>query len=113
MRPLPAFLAAAVLGCASASKEPPALEGASGPKPGLYAVLTTARGDVEVRLFKDDAPLTVAAFLAQGMSADDALLLAVHLHGAAGDELAKQQATIGMSTTEVTEWARWLLNQWI
>jgi hydroxyethylthiazole kinase-like uncharacterized protein yjeF len=54
----------------------------------------------------------VAAFLAQGMVADDALLLAVHLHGAAGDELAKQQATIGMSATEVTEWARWLLNQW-
>jgi len=55
----------------------------------------------------------VAAFLAQGMGADDALLLAVHLHGAAGDELAKQQATIGMSATEVTEWARWLLNQWV
>jgi len=55
----------------------------------------------------------VAAFLAQGMSADNALLLAVHLHGAAGDELAKQQATIGMSATEVTEWARWLLNQWV
>lgn len=55
----------------------------------------------------------IAAFLAQGMSADDALLLAVHLHGAAGDELAKQQATIGMSATEVTEWARWLLNQWV
>ncbi|MFZ3017433.1 MAG: NAD(P)H-hydrate dehydratase [Gallionella sp.] len=55
----------------------------------------------------------VAAFLAQGMSADDSLLLAVHLHGAAGDELAKQQATIGMSATEVTEWARWLLNQWV
>lgn len=55
----------------------------------------------------------VAAFLAQGMSADDALLLAVHLHGAASDELAKQQATIGMSATEVTEWARWLLNQWL
>ncbi|HEX5362681.1 MAG TPA: NAD(P)H-hydrate dehydratase [Gallionella sp.] len=55
----------------------------------------------------------IAALIAQGMSADDALLLAVHLHGAAGDELAKQQATIGMSATEVTEWARWLLNQWI
>ncbi len=54
----------------------------------------------------------VAAFLAQGMGEDDALLLAVHLHGASGDELAKQQATIGMSATEVTEWARWLLNQW-
>ncbi|MDZ4202656.1 MAG: NAD(P)H-hydrate dehydratase [Gallionella sp.] len=55
----------------------------------------------------------VAAFIAQGMSADDALLLAVHLHGAAGDALAQQVATIGMSATEVTEWARWLLNRWI
>jgi len=54
----------------------------------------------------------IAAFIAQGMTADDALLLAVHLHGAAGDEVAKQQASIGMTATEVTEWARWLLNQW-
>ena len=54
-----------------------------------------------------------AAFIAQGMGADDALLLAVHLHGAAGDALAAQNAAIGMTATEVTEWARWLLNQWI
>ena len=54
----------------------------------------------------------IAAFIAQGMSADDALLLAVHLHGAAGDALAAQQASIGITATEVTEWARWLLNQW-
>ena len=53
----------------------------------------------------------IGAFIAQGLSVDEALLLAVHLHGAAGDELAKQNATIGMSATEVTEWARWLLNQ--
>ena len=55
----------------------------------------------------------IAAFIAQGMSVDDALLLAVHLHGAAGDELAQQHAAIGMTATEVTEWARWLLNQWV
>jgi hydroxyethylthiazole kinase-like uncharacterized protein yjeF len=54
----------------------------------------------------------IAAFIAQGLATDEAMLLAVHLHGAAGDELAKQQATLGMSATEVTEWARWLLNQW-
>ncbi|HUW25201.1 MAG TPA: NAD(P)H-hydrate dehydratase [Gallionella sp.] len=54
----------------------------------------------------------IAAFIAQGMNADDALRLAVHLHGAAGDALAQQVASIGMSATEVTEWARWLLNQW-
>jgi hydroxyethylthiazole kinase-like uncharacterized protein yjeF len=55
----------------------------------------------------------IAAFIAQGLVADEALLLAVYLHGAAGDALAQQQATIGMSATEVTEWARWLLNQWL
>jgi hydroxyethylthiazole kinase-like uncharacterized protein yjeF len=53
----------------------------------------------------------IAAFIAQGLSGDESLLLAVHLHGAAADELAKQQAAIGMSATEVTEWARWLLNR--
>ena len=54
----------------------------------------------------------IAAFIAQGMPADDALLLAVHLHGAAGDALAEQGIAVGMTATEVTEWARWLLNQW-
>lgn len=53
----------------------------------------------------------IAAFIAQGLNSDEALLLAVYLHGAAGDALAQQQATIGMSATEVTEWARWLLNR--
>lgn len=53
----------------------------------------------------------IAAFIGQGLNSDEALLLAVHLHGAAGDELAKQNATLGMSATEVTEWARWLLNR--
>lgn len=55
----------------------------------------------------------IAAFIAQGLSTDNAMLLAVHLHGAAGDALAQQQASTGMTATEVTEWARWLLNQWI
>jgi NAD(P)H-hydrate repair Nnr-like enzyme with NAD(P)H-hydrate dehydratase domain len=36
----------------------------------------------------------------------------VHLHGAAGDALKEQGITIGMTATDVTEWARWLLNQW-
>lgn len=55
----------------------------------------------------------IAAFVAQGMTAADAMLLAVHLHGAAGDALAEQGITIGMTATDVTEWARWLLNQWV
>ncbi|BCK87283.1 bifunctional NAD(P)H-hydrate repair enzyme Nnr [Sideroxyarcus emersonii] len=53
----------------------------------------------------------IAAFIAQGLETDQALLLGVHLHGAAGDELDQQQAMLGMSATEVTEWARWLLNR--
>ncbi len=54
----------------------------------------------------------IAAFIAQGLDADHALLLAVHLHGAAGDALAEKGISVGMTATEVTEWARWLLNQW-
>lgn len=54
----------------------------------------------------------IAAFIAQGLSTDNAMLLAVHLHGAAADALAQQQASIGMTASEVTEWSRWLLNQW-
>jgi len=54
----------------------------------------------------------IAAFMGQGLDADNALLLAVHLHGAAGDALVQQGVSIGMTATEVTEWARWLLNQW-
>jgi NAD(P)H-hydrate repair Nnr-like enzyme with NAD(P)H-hydrate dehydratase domain len=55
----------------------------------------------------------IAAFIGQSLEADEALLLAVYLHGAAGDALANQQATLGMSATEVTEWARWLLNRMV
>jgi len=55
----------------------------------------------------------IAAFIAQGLDADQALLLAVHLHGAAGDALEEKGVAVGMTATEVTEWARWLLNQWV
>jgi hydroxyethylthiazole kinase-like uncharacterized protein yjeF len=55
----------------------------------------------------------IAAFIAQGLDTDQAMLLAVHLHGAAGDALAQQQASVGMTASEVIEWSRWLLNQWL
>jgi len=55
----------------------------------------------------------IAAFIAQGLDADQAMLLAVHLHGAAGDVLVQQGIAAGMTATDVTEWARWLLNQWV
>lgn len=55
----------------------------------------------------------IAAFIAQGLDTDQAMLLAVHLHGAAGDALMQQGVAIGMTATDVTEWARWLLNKWV
>ena len=55
----------------------------------------------------------IAAFIAQGLSPDDALLLAVHLHGAAGDALSAQGITIGMTATELTTQARILMNKWV
>lgn len=55
----------------------------------------------------------LAAFIAQGLDADHAMLLAVHLHGAAGDALAEKGITVGMTASEVTDWSRWLLNQWL
>lgn len=54
----------------------------------------------------------IAAFIAQGLNADDAMLLAVYLHGAAGDALAKQNIGVGMTATELTDQARHLLNKW-
>ena len=54
----------------------------------------------------------IAGLIAQGLSMDDALLLAVHLHGAAGDELAKNNA-VGMTAGELTDKARELLNLWV
>ncbi|MGA7594422.1 MAG: NAD(P)H-hydrate dehydratase, partial [Gallionella sp.] len=55
----------------------------------------------------------IAAFIAQDLSADNAMYLAVHLHGAAGDALAEQHAGIGMTAGELTDWARYLLNAWL
>ena len=54
----------------------------------------------------------IAAFIAQGLDADQALLLAVRLHGAAGDALAEKGVAVGMTATELTEWTRRLINQW-
>lgn len=54
----------------------------------------------------------IAALLAQGLSTDEALLLGVHLHGAAGDELKRRGVGVGMTASDVIEWARWLRNQW-
>ena len=54
----------------------------------------------------------IAALIAQGLGAGDALLLAVYLHGAAADDLvARGVGAAGLTASEVTDAARNLLNQ--
>ena len=56
----------------------------------------------------------IGAFLAQGLSAGNALLLAVHLHGAAADALLEAHGgPVGMTASEIIDAARSLLNRWI
>lgn len=53
----------------------------------------------------------IAALIAQGLEADEALRRAVYLHGAAGDELARAGIAIGMTASELIDAARRLINQ--
>ena len=54
------------------------------------------------------------AFIAQGLSLSQAAKLAVHLHGAAADRLARLGiGPVGMTAMEVADAARDVLNEWI
>ena len=56
----------------------------------------------------------LGALLAQGYSGESALVLGTHLHGAAGDELARAGiGPIGMTATELVDAARRLWNLWL
>ena len=56
----------------------------------------------------------IGALLAQGLTAKEALLLSVYLHGSAADELLEQTGgPIGITASEITDSARELLNKWI
>lgn len=56
----------------------------------------------------------IAALIAQRLTPQSALLLAVYLHGAAADDLVEQGlGPIGLTATEVADAARMLLNRWI
>jgi hydroxyethylthiazole kinase-like uncharacterized protein yjeF len=55
----------------------------------------------------------IAAFVAQGLSAEQAVLLGVHLHGAAADMLVSQGlGPVGLTASEVVMEARHLVNHW-
>lgn len=73
---------------------------------GNPALSTAGTGDVLTGI--------IGALIAQGLSPDRALLLAVNLHGAAADRWVRQnQGMLGMVASEVIAAARSLLNSWI
>lgn len=56
----------------------------------------------------------IGALIAQGLSLDHALLLAVYLHGAAADSLLQRNhGPLGMTASEIILAARTLLNDWV
>ncbi|PTR13947.1 hydroxyethylthiazole kinase-like uncharacterized protein yjeF/hydroxyethylthiazole kinase-like uncharacterized protein yjeF [Nitrosospira sp. Nsp2] len=56
----------------------------------------------------------IGSFLAQKLSAEHALLLAVYLHGSAADVLWMQNGgPVGMTASELADAARGLLNRWV
>jgi hydroxyethylthiazole kinase-like uncharacterized protein yjeF len=56
----------------------------------------------------------LSALLAQGWPPTEALLGAVHLHGAAADAcIATKQGPVGLTTGEIIDPARHILNDWI
>ena len=56
----------------------------------------------------------LGGLLAQGYSGETALVVGTHLHGAAGDELARAGAgPIGMTASELVDAARRLWNHWL
>ncbi|THF62736.1 NAD(P)H-hydrate dehydratase [Pseudothauera rhizosphaerae] len=56
----------------------------------------------------------ITALLAQGWPADRALIAAVHLHGAAGDRLAREGiGPVGLSASELVDTARGVFNGWM
>jgi ADP-dependent NAD(P)H-hydrate dehydratase / NAD(P)H-hydrate epimerase len=56
----------------------------------------------------------LGALLAQGYTGESALVLGAHLHGAAGDALARDNiGPVGMTASELIDAARRLWNQWL
>jgi hydroxyethylthiazole kinase-like uncharacterized protein yjeF len=56
----------------------------------------------------------IAALIAQRLTPQSALLLAVYLHGAAADDLVERGiGPIGLTATELADAARMLLNRWV
>ncbi|MCE7914487.1 MAG: NAD(P)H-hydrate dehydratase [Nitrosomonas sp. PRO4] len=73
---------------------------------GNPALSTAGTGDVLTGI--------IGALIAQGLHPDQALLLAVYLHGAAADRWVQQhRGMVGMAAADIIDLARLLLNEWI
>ncbi|TXI20657.1 MAG: NAD(P)H-hydrate dehydratase [Nitrosomonas sp.] len=73
---------------------------------GNPALSTAGTGDVLAGI--------IGALIAQGLKPDQALLLAVYLHGAAADRWVQQyRGMVGMAAADIIDVARLLLNEWI
>ncbi len=95
-------------GCGSVIAAPP------GQNPGRWWINTTGNAGLASAGSGDVLSGIIVALLAQGWPAEDALLAAVHLHGAAADELAERLGgNVGIVAGELIAAARDIFNRWV
>jgi len=95
-------------GCGSVIAAPP------GQDAGRWWINTTGNAGLASAGSGDVLAGIAVALLAQGWPADAALLAAVHLHGAAADELAERLGgNVGIAAGELIDAARDIFNGWI
>ena len=81
---------------------------------GAWSINTSGNPGMASAGMGDTLAGMIGAFLAQHLSAPDAVALAVHLHGAAADALVvRGVGPIGLTASEVAEESRALLNRWV
>jgi hydroxyethylthiazole kinase-like uncharacterized protein yjeF len=81
---------------------------------GRWGINTTGNAGLASAGSGDVLTGIVVALLAQGWPAPEALLAAVHLHGAAADTLANELAgNVGLAAGELIDTARAIFNRWI
>ncbi|RLJ65258.1 NAD(P)H-hydrate dehydratase [Sulfurisoma sediminicola] len=95
-------------GCGSVIAAPPDQDS------GRWWINTTGNAGLATAGSGDVLTGIAVALLAQGWPADSALLAAVHLHGAAADELAERLGgNIGIVAGDLIDAARDIFNRWI
>jgi NAD(P)H-hydrate repair Nnr-like enzyme with NAD(P)H-hydrate dehydratase domain len=81
---------------------------------GRWFINTTGHAGMATAGMGDVLTGLVASLLAQGWPPEEALVAAVHLHGAAADRLAREGiGPIGLTAGEVAEASRGVFNGWV